>query len=89
MTVNAADAGSSTLSALARAAGLAVLAIGAAVVLIFTFAAAMIVGLMIAGAALAMRLWPERKAASREDLLEARSTPEGWVVETGARRSKA
>ena len=87
MTANAADWGSNALSAFLRAAGLVVLVIGAALAFIFAFAAAMVVGLMIAGAAVAMRLRPRRKAKQSADgVLEARQTPDGWVVETSAHR---
>jgi len=87
MTANAADWGSNALGAFLRAAGLLVLAIGAAMALVFAFAAAMVVGLMVAGAAVAMRFWPRRRAAQRANgVLEARETPDGWVVETSARR---
>jgi len=83
MTANAADFGSATLSALMRAAGLMVLAIGATLALVFAFAAAAVVGVMVAGAALAIRLWPRRPASVGADgVLEARQTPNGWVVET-------
>lgn len=84
MTANAADFGSSLFSTLLRATGLLVLAIGAALALVFAFAAALVVAVMIAGAAVAMRFWPRR--ASAEDVLEARRTPAGWVVETRAAR---
>jgi len=88
MTANAADFGSTALSAFARAAGLLALAIGAAFALIFAFAAALVVGVMIAGAALAMRFLPRRKAAAPTGpvVLDAHRTPEGWVVETAAKR---
>ncbi|MGD9981009.1 MAG: hypothetical protein AB7H66_07210 [Hyphomonadaceae bacterium] len=87
MTANAADFGSAALAAFARAAGLVALAIGAVLAFIFAFAAALIVAVMIAGAALAMRVWPRRKAAATGPVvLDARRTPAGWVVETAARR---
>jgi hypothetical protein len=89
MTANTADFGSSALSAFARAAGLVVLAIGAVLALMFAFAAALVVGVMIAGAALAMRIWPRRKgaaAATGPVVLDAHRTPQGWVVETAAKR---
>jgi hypothetical protein len=88
MTANAADFGSAALSAFARAAGLLALAVGAALAFVFAFAAAVVVGVMIAGAALAMRFWPRRKAAvaSRPVVLDAHHTPQGWVVETAAKR---
>jgi hypothetical protein len=82
-----ADFGSTALSAFARAAGLLALAVGAALALVFAFAAALVVGLMILGAAIAMRLTPRRKPASTgPEILEARRTPAGWVVETDTRR---
>lgn len=87
MTANAADFGSTALGAFARAAGLVVLAIGAALAFVFAFFAALVVGVMIAGAALAMRIWPRRKAsAAGPVVLDAHRTPEGWVVETAAKR---
>ena len=87
MTANAVDFGSAALSAFLRAAGVVALAIGAALALVFAFVAALVVALMIAGAALAMRLWPQRRRASQPgDVLEARRTPAGWVVETSATR---
>lgn len=88
MTANAADFGSAALSAFARAAGLLALAVGAALAFVFAFAAALVVGVMIAGAALAMRIWPRRKptAATGPVVLDAHHTPQGWVVETAAKR---
>ncbi|MBC7768270.1 MAG: hypothetical protein H7124_05740 [Phycisphaerales bacterium] len=88
MTANAVDFGSAALSAFLRAAGLVVLAIGAALAFIFAFAAAAIVGLMVTGAAIAMRFWPRRRRApaAGPEVLEARRTPTGWVVETVASR---
>jgi len=89
MNANAADFGSATLSAFARAAGLLVLAIGTALAFVFAFAAALVVGVMIAGAALAIRFWPSRRAAAAATgpvVLDAQRTPEGWVVETAAKR---
>jgi hypothetical protein len=84
-----ADFGSTALSAFGRAAGLLALAVGAALALVFAFAAALVVGLMIAGAAIAMRLTPRRKKAppSGPEVLDARRTPTGWVVETATRRN--
>ena len=90
MTANAADFGSATLSALLRAVGLVALAIGAALAFVFAFFAAVVVGLMIAGAALAMRIWPRRARAAQTatpGVLEAHRTPTGWVVETSKRKS--
>lgn len=84
MTANAADFGSAALNAFLRAAGLAALAIGAALAFVFAFAAALVVGVMVAGAAITMRFWPRRRAAraAAPGVLEARRTPDGWVVET-------
>ena len=91
MNATATDFGSNALGAFLRAAGLFVLALGAALAFVFAFFAALVVGLMIAGAAIAMRFWPARKrAASRSsgpETLEARRTPDGWVVETFAKRN--
>jgi hypothetical protein len=81
-----ADFGSSAFSAVARAAGLLALAVGAALALVFAFAAALVVGLMILGAAIAMRFTPQRKPAGAPGVLEARRTPTGWVVEAAAKR---
>jgi hypothetical protein len=88
MTANAADFGSAALSAFARAAGLLALTVGAALAFVFAFAAALVVGVMIAGAALAMRIWPRRRAAVATGpvVLDAHRTPQGWVVETAAKR---
>jgi len=88
MTANTADFGSTALSALLRALGLVVLAIGAALAFFFAFAAAVIVGLMVTGAAIALRFRPHRRerAAAGDEILEARRTPAGWVVETAAKR---
>jgi hypothetical protein len=87
MTANSADFGSAALGAFLRAAGLVALAIGAALAFVFAFAAALVVGVMIAGAALAMRIWPRRRATVQTPgVLEARRTPNGWVVETNATR---
>ena len=75
----------STLTFLARLAGVAVLAAGVALALAFAAAAAVVIGLMIAGAALALRFTPQPVRANAETL-EARRTPAGWVVETRSRR---
>jgi len=81
-----ADFGSTALGAFARAAGLLALAVGAALALAFAFAAALVVGLMILGAAIAMRFTPRRRtAAGGPEVLEARRTPTGWVVEAATR----
>lgn len=81
-----ADLGSSALSAFGRALGLVALAVGAALALVFAFAAALVVGVMVLGAAIAMRFAPRRKPAGQTDILEARRTPTGWVVEAAAKR---
>lgn len=87
MTANTADFGSTALSALLRALGLVVLAIGAALAFFFAFAAAVIVALMVSGAAIALRFWPRRRAVRvSDDVLEAHRTPSGWVVETATKR---
>ncbi len=87
MTANTADFGSNALTALLRALGLVALAIGAALAFFFAFAAAIIVALMVSGAAIALRFWPRRRAVIEADgVLEAHRTPNGWVVETSAKR---
>jgi hypothetical protein len=83
MTANT-DFGSSALGIIGRFVALAVLAIGTVLALVFFFAAALVVGVMVLGALAAMRLMPKR-ATGRDDVLEARQTPSGWVVETAAR----
>ncbi|MCA8885778.1 MAG: hypothetical protein KDA35_04085 [Hyphomonadaceae bacterium] len=88
MTANAADFGSAALGAFLRAAGLLALAVGDALAFVFAFFAALVVGAMIAGAALAMRFWPRPRAAAAAGpvVLDAHRTPQGWVVETAAKR---
>lgn len=81
-----ADFGSSALHGFARALGLVALSVGVALALVFAFAAALVVGLMIAGAALAMRIWPRRVETGPAEVLEARRTPSGWTVESAAKR---
>jgi hypothetical protein len=82
-----ADFGSNALSAFGRAVGFVALAVGAALALVFAFAAALVVGLMIAGAALALRFAPGRRhAPTGPQMLEARRTPAGGVVETATQR---
>lgn len=80
------DAGSPLLRSAARAFGWAALIVGGALALVFAFAAAVVVGLLIAGAALALRFTPRPVEAGASDVLEARRTPAGWVVETDAKR---
>lgn len=77
-----ADYGSAALTAFLRALGAAFLAVGAVLALMFAFAAAFVVGLLVAGAAIVMRVVPRRQAPSRgPETLEARRTPFGWEVE--------
>jgi hypothetical protein len=83
------DYGSAALAASLRALAAVALAVGAALALMFAFAAALVVGLMVAGAAIAMRLLPRQgaRADSDPETLEARRTPFGWEVETPRRKS--
>lgn len=80
----AADFSSSALSALLRALGLVLLAVGAAFAFLFAAAAALVVAAMVVGAGLALRFWPRREGA--EGVLEARRTPAGWIVESATKR---
>jgi len=73
--------GSTMLTALLRGLGFAALGLGFALMVVFAAAAAMIVGLMIVGAAIALRLAPRPLEAKANGVLEARRTPAGWVVE--------
>lgn len=73
-----ADFGASTVNAFLRAIGLAILAAGALLAFAFAFVSMLVIGLMILGAAIAMRLTPRRASP---EVLEARNTPNGWVVE--------
>jgi hypothetical protein len=77
----AAIADSNWLGALARGLGVALLIAGAALALMFAFAAALVIAFVVAGAALALRLAPGRRERG-EQVLEAHRTPDGWVVET-------
>ncbi len=87
MTASVADFGSTAINAFIRACGAALLAIGAALALMFAFVAAAIVGVLVAGAALAMRMMPKRPApAGGPETLEARRTPFGWEVESPRRK---
>lgn len=88
MNASAADLGSAVIGALLRAAGLIALAIGAALTIVFAAAAAFVVAALVAGAALAMRLWRPRKSAEpgEDGVLEARRTPAGWIVEDAGGR---
>ena len=76
----------SPLSALGRGLGLGAMIVGGAFLAVFAAAAALVVGLMVTGAALALRFAPRPAAVRRNDVLEARATPNGWVVEASSRR---
>jgi hypothetical protein len=80
------EPGSSMLSALLRAIAFLALGVGMAVLFVFAAAAALVVGLMILGAAVALRLAPRPVEARADGVLEARQTPSGWVVEGLPRR---
>lgn len=86
MPVTGADPGSNVVSALLRSLGWMALLVGAGLALVFAFAAAVVIGFMIAGAALGLRLMPRHVMAEGADILEAQRTPNGWVVEAAARR---
>ncbi len=81
------ETGNAALSAFVRAAGLAALVFGAVLAFMFAAAAAIVIGLMVIGAAIALRLAPKRTPAASNDVLDARRTPAGWVVETAQRKS--
>lgn len=76
----------SALTTLGRGLAFAALIIGSAVAFAFAAAAAVVVGFMVLGAAVALRLTPQPVRARRSDILEARQTPSGWVVETAPQR---
>lgn len=81
------DQASSPLSAAARVMGLALLTLAAALAFAFAAAAAAVIGLLVLGAAIALRFAPGRRvAADGPQLLDARRTPSGWVVETRSKR---
>lgn len=75
------ETGNAALSAFVRAAGLAALVFGAVLVFMFAAAAAVVIGLLVVGAAIALRFMPKR-APTENNILDARQTPAGWVVET-------
>ena len=81
------ETGNAALSAFVRAAGLAALVFGAVLAFMFAAAAAVVIGLMVIGAAIALRFAPKRVKAAQTDVLDARHTPTGWVVETARRKS--
>jgi hypothetical protein len=80
------ETGNAALSAFVRAAGLAALVFGAVLVFMFAAAAAVVIGLLVIGAAIALRFAP-KPAAAPSNVLDARQTPAGWVVETSRRKS--
>ena len=87
MPLTADDAVSAAMRAVTRVLVWALLLVGVGLALIFAFAAAMVVGLVILGAAVAMRFAPGRGApAAIPGVLEAHRTPDGWVVEGAAKR---
>jgi|CXWL01.1.fsa_nt_gi hypothetical protein len=74
---------SSAMSAIGRALALAMLVIGSVLAVVFAFAAAVVAGLLVLGAAIALRFAPKRARPSNgPETLDARRTPDGWVVET-------
>ena len=81
-----AETGSSMLTALLRAVAVAALGVGIALLFVFAAAAAAAVGLMILGAAIALRFSPRAVEAAPSGVLEARHTPNGWVVEGLSKR---
>lgn len=77
----AASAPNSALNIALQAVGWALMGALVLVAAAFAFAAALAIGAIIAGAALALRLAPRRRAAAKDEVLNARQTPDGWVVE--------
>jgi len=75
----------SPFGAALRALGLSLLGLAAILVFVFAAAAALVIGLVVASAALALHFMP-RRAEAPSSVLEAHKTPNGWVVETSARR---
>jgi hypothetical protein len=73
------------LSAAVRVLGLAALVIAGALIFAFAAATVVVLGLVVAGAALALRFAPRPKQASPQ-VLDAHETPNGWVVEMRTRR---
>lgn len=74
------------LNALMRAVAVAALGIGLALLFVFAAAAAVVVGLMVMGAAIALRFAPRPVEARANNVLDARRTPTGWVVEGLSKR---
>ena len=81
------ETGNAALGAFVRAAALAALVFGAVLAFMFAAAAAVVIGLMVIGAAIALRFAPKRVRTTQTDVLDARRTPAGWVVETARRKS--
>lgn len=75
-------AASSTMSLIGRVLALAMLVIGSMLAVVFAAAAAVVAGLLVLGAAIALRFAPKRARAGGSETLDARRTPDGWVVET-------
>ncbi|HVY84883.1 MAG TPA: hypothetical protein VG943_07105 [Caulobacterales bacterium] len=67
-----------------RLLGMTILGLAAMLAIVFAAAAALVIGLIVVGAALALHMAPPR--AQDPKLLEARVTPNGWVVEGAKRR---
>ena len=64
----------------------AVFAVLVVAALVVALTAALFVGAMVAVAALILRLAPNRRTGDQPTELEARRTPDGWVVEAALRR---
>ncbi|GAM98438.1 hypothetical protein U91I_02071 [alpha proteobacterium U9-1i] len=78
-------AASTALTMLGRALALAAVFVGLALLAVFTAAAAMVAGLLVLGAVIAMRFAPKAQARGGPETLNAHRTPDGWVVETRLR----
>ena len=76
----------SPISLALRATGLALLGMAAVLAFVFAAAAALVIGFVVAGAALALHVNPRRAVSNGPPMLESRRTPAGWVVEAGAKR---
>ncbi|MES1199455.1 MAG: hypothetical protein ABUS48_05675 [Pseudomonadota bacterium] len=71
-----------------RLLGMMILGLAAMLAFVFAAAAALVIGLVVVGAALALHIAPPRDRRGDPKLLEARVTPSGWVVEAGAKRRR-
>jgi hypothetical protein len=78
--------GRSALDLAGEIAGWALLAAATGVAVLFTAMAALVIGLLVVGAALAIQFAPRPRPARAADQFEARRTPAGWVVEIGPSR---